>query len=108
MANEAKQVFNIHKTKIFERWLQSIKDKILKKAIEDRVLQAECGNLGKTKYERDGIFAMLSKGLGYRVYYFMHKNNVYILLCGGMKTTKRSQTHDVDQAVVLKSKIEKE
>jgi putative addiction module killer protein len=95
------------KTKTFRKWLKSLKDQTGKDRIIARIKQAEDGNLGLTKHEREGVHAMLFKTLGYRLYYFQVEKDIYHLLTGGKKNTKEEQTQDINKAVALKYYLER-
>jgi putative component of toxin-antitoxin plasmid stabilization module len=41
-----------------------------------------------TKHEREGVYAMVFKTLGCRLYYFQVGKDIYRLLTGGTKNTK--------------------
>jgi len=82
---------------IFDNWLDGLKDKIAKKAIDRKVLQMEDGNFGDHKFCRDGVSELrIHVGAGYRVYYSVSGNEIILLLCGG---DKRTQSKDIDKAV---------
>ncbi|MDY3331248.1 MAG: hypothetical protein SOX43_04740 [Pelistega sp.] len=51
-------MITLNKTKEFESWLHSVKDKIAKTRILSRLRNASLGNFGHTKSVGGGIFEM--------------------------------------------------
>lgn len=84
------------RTPEFDTWLKSLRDPIGKARIVSRIRSAEQGNFGDSEPVGDGVFEMrVHCGPGYRVYYSRKGDVIYLLLCGGNKTT---QTRDIKQA----------
>lgn len=80
-----------------------MKDSRGKVAITARIRRATFGNFGDHKFLRDGVFEMrVQVGAGYRAYYAKEAETVYLLLCGGDKST---QAKDINQAIKLWEKI---
>ncbi len=74
----------------YSDWLNNIKDKKAKAIVMARVDRMELGNLGDTKPVGDGVFELrIHYGPAYRVYYAQGGNRVYLLLCGGDKSTQK-------------------
>ena len=70
-----------------------------------RINRARLGNFGDTKYF-DGIGEMrVDFGPGYRVYFVKEGNTVYVLLCGGDKST---QSKDIKNAKELLSTLRRQ
>lgn len=83
------KVNKIQKTGLFTKWLLSLKDVQAKTAIIKRIERAEAGNFGDHKSVGNGLFEMrITVGLGYRVYYGKIGKTIYLLLCGGNKSTQ--------------------
>lgn len=96
----------ITRTKTFSAWLESLKDLKAQSKIMIRILQAIQGNFGDTKYLSDGVSEMrIHFGPGYRVYYAREDYVVYLLLCGGDKS---SQKRDIKTAIDMWKQIQKE
>lgn len=75
--------------KPYASWLASISDKKTRARIILRVDRMCLGNFGDTKPVGDGVYELrLSFGPGYRVYYAREEKVVYLLLCGGDKSSK--------------------
>ncbi len=84
------------RTPEFDTWLKSLRDPIGKARIVSRIRSAEQGNFGDSEPVGDGVFEMrVHCGPGYRVYYSRKGDVIYLLLCGGNKTT---QNRDIKQA----------
>ncbi|MDO5484074.1 MAG: type II toxin-antitoxin system RelE/ParE family toxin [Desulfovibrionaceae bacterium] len=84
-------MLTIVKTNIFSLWLESLKDRKAKIKILRRIERAEDGNLGDHKNVAGPIWEIrIDYGPGYRLYYAQTETAVYLLLCGGDKTTQKS------------------
>lgn len=87
------------RTPEFDRWLKALRDPIGKARIASRIRSAEQGNFGDCEPVGDGVWEMrIHCGPGYRVYYSRRGKVVYLLLCGGSKST---QNRDIKQAKAL-------
>lgn len=85
----------IKSTDVFDAWIAGLKDQVARAKILGRINRARLGNFGDTKYF-DGIGEMrVDFGPGYRVYFVKEGNTVYVLLCGGDKST---QSKDIKNA----------
>ncbi|KIA79038.1 addiction module protein [Chromobacterium piscinae] len=83
----------------FDAWLNQLRDPIAKARIAIRIRSAEQGNFGDCEPVGDGISEMrIHTGAGYRVYYTRRGKVVYVLLCGGDKS---SQKRDIQHAKAL-------
>ncbi|MDR3345761.1 MAG: type II toxin-antitoxin system RelE/ParE family toxin [Campylobacteraceae bacterium] len=94
------------KTKPFQKWFDSIKDKILKVAVRQKIERIEKdGYLGKTSPIGDGISEIKFKmGAGYRIYFNLYIEGSEVwLLSGGDKST---QQKDIDAAKELLKEIQ--
>jgi putative addiction module killer protein len=89
----------IRQTSEFKEWLLSLRDAKAKARIAARIARAASGNLGDSKPVGEGVSEMrIDYGPGYRVYYRRRGNTLVILLCGGDKSTQRS---DIRRALEL-------
>lgn len=94
------------KTEVFDKWLRKLKDKRAKAIIQvhlNRLIEEQFGKvkaIGESVYEKK-----VDYGPGYRVYFINHKQNLIILLCGGDKSTQKS---DINQAKSLATEVKKE
>lgn len=83
----------------FDTWLSKLRDPIAKARIAIRIRSAELGNFGDCEPVGDGVSEMrIHTGAGYRVYYTRRGQVVYLLLCGGNKS---SQQRDIKHAKTL-------
>jgi putative addiction module killer protein len=96
----------INQTDEFHDWLDSLKNKVGKGAIIGRINRARLGNFGDHKDLGDGVSEMrIDVGPGYRVYYGREGNVVYVLICGGDKS---SQDKDIKRAKAIWAQFKKE
>ena len=73
----------------YREWIDSLRDKLGKAYILDRIDRAEDGNLGKQRSVGGGVVEMkIDFGPGYRVYLGQDGEELIILLCGGDKSTQ--------------------
>lgn len=80
----------------YSNWLNSLKDLKGRTAVISHVDRMELGNFGDCKPVGDEIVELrIHFGPGYRVYYARDGKNIYLLLCGGNKS---SQKKDIKQA----------
>jgi putative addiction module killer protein len=81
----------------FQDWLDALRERMARVAIQRRVDRLATGNFGDHKFCRDGVWELrIDHGPGFRVYYAQAGKDIVLLLCGG---AKRSQAADIDQAV---------
>ena len=97
-------MYTLLTTPEFDNWLDGLKDKIAKARITARMVMAETGSFGDYKLLGGGVFEMrIDVGPGYRVYYTQRGKVVYLLLCGGDKST---QDRDIRKAAKLIKTLE--
>jgi putative addiction module killer protein len=90
----------------FNSWMSNLKDPKAKARIAARLVAAEMGNFGDTQMVGDRVSEMrIHTGPGYRVYYSRRDATVYLLLCGGDKS---SQWRDIKHARQILNTIERE
>ena len=78
------------RSSVFVEWLDSLKDEIGKARILHRLAQATLGNFGDSEPIGNGVSEMrVHYGPGYRVYFVRHGAAIYVLLCGGDKSTQK-------------------
>ena len=103
---ETPPVCKINCTEEFDRWLQDLTDLKVKAQILVRIRRAERGHFGDAKLLENGVFEMrIDCGPGYRVYYAREARMMYLLLCGGNKSTQQA---DIRHAGTLWTNIRKE
>lgn len=96
----------IIRTHEFDVWLKGLKDVTARLRIINRIMAAQEGHFGDCKPVGHCISEMrIFVGPGYRVYYTKRAEVVYLLLCGGNKST---QKRDIKLAKSILDEIEKE
>ena len=83
----------------FARWLDGLDDRRAGARILARLTSAEHGNFGDCEPVGEGVSEMrVHFGPGYRVYFTRSGQTVYVLLCGGDKS---SQRRDIERAKAM-------
>lgn len=91
------------RTQEFADWLSSLRDHVAQARILARIAAASAGNFGDCKPVGGGVTEMrVHAGAGYRVYFVREASVVYVLLCGGSKST---QERDIARAKDLAARI---
>ncbi|WP_414440975.1 type II toxin-antitoxin system RelE/ParE family toxin [Burkholderia sp. 22PA0106] len=81
----------------FTEWLSGLRDQRGRGRIATRLISAQLGNFGEYRVLAEGVCEMkIDVGPGYRVYYVRRGDVVYVLLCGGDKST---QDKDIRRAI---------
>lgn len=71
-------------------WLDGLKDNVGKARIISQVDRMELGIFGDSEPVGAGVSELrIHYGPGYRVYYAKEGKNIYLLLCGGDKSSQR-------------------
>ncbi|MEQ1605873.1 MAG: type II toxin-antitoxin system RelE/ParE family toxin [Pyrinomonadaceae bacterium] len=92
------------RTPEFDAWLAKLRDPIAKARIIARIRSAEAGNFGDCEPVGDGISEMrIHVGAGYRAYFCRRGSVIYLLLCGGDKST---QKRDIREAKRILKELE--
>ena len=92
------------RTEDFDDWLQALRDSVGKARILARLRSASLGNFGDCEPVGEGVSEMrIHAGPGYRVYFTRRGQTVYLLLCGGDKS---SQQKDIRRAKELAAQLE--
>jgi putative addiction module killer protein len=75
---------------LFKNWLVGLRDLQARARIRTRLNRVSLGNLGDYASIGDGVFELrIFYGPGYRVYYSRERDNVILLLLGGIKDTQK-------------------
>jgi putative addiction module killer protein len=97
-------MIEIRQTEIFAKWFANLRDRKAKARIQARIDRMEIGNFGDVAPVGQGVSEMrISYGPGYRVYFIQKATIVIIILCGGDKSTQRS---DIIKAKELANQLE--
>ena len=92
-------MFEIEKTDTFTDWFQNLTDIRAKARIEARIERARKGNFGNWSAEGGKVSAMvIDYGPGYRLYYTIRRKKIILLLCGGDKSTQKTdikKSHEI-------------
>jgi putative addiction module killer protein len=96
----------INSTEEFDQWIDGLADLKARAAVYLRIKRAEMGNFGEYKVLEDGISEMkVDVGQGYRVYFAREGRVVYLLLCGGNKSTQKA---DIKRAKTMWKAIQEQ
>jgi len=83
-------MYTILRSNVLAEWLDCLADERAKARIMARILSAEKGNFGDCAPVGVGISEMrVHFGPGYRLYYARRGRVMYLLLCGGDKSTQK-------------------
>ena len=95
-------MIEVRRTDEFRDWLKSLKDIRAAARVEIRIARVEAGNLGDVKFF-DGIGELrIDYGPGYRVYFVQRGKVLVILLCGGDKSSQKS---DIKKALAMAKEV---
>lgn len=82
-------MFTIRRTRDYADWIKTLKDFRAQARIADRVDRLAAGNPGDVRPVGEGVSELrINYGPGYRVYFVRDGLVVYVLLCGGDKSTQ--------------------
>ncbi|KQS99299.1 MULTISPECIES: type II toxin-antitoxin system RelE/ParE family toxin [unclassified Rhizobium] len=96
-------MFTIRRTRDYADWIKKLKDFRAQARIADRIDRLAAGNPGDVKPVGEGVSELrVNYGPGYRVYFIREGSVVYVLLCGGDKS---SQDKDIRLAKRLAQQL---
>jgi putative addiction module killer protein len=88
-----------HRSDEFDAWLAALKDTLGRARIVHRIRSAEHGNFGDCEPVGEGVSEMrIHFGPGYRIYFTLRSEVIYLLLLGGDKS---SQKRDIKRAIEM-------
>jgi putative addiction module killer protein len=94
----------LRQTAEFSGWLRRLRDRRVRARIASRIDRMAGGHLGDVRAVGDGVSELrIDYGPGYRVYFVRRGPTVYVLLCGGDKST---QDRDIRTAKRLAKDLE--
>lgn len=97
------RVIEVHKTEVFSRWLDGLRDLHARARVQARIERLIVGNPGDVKPIGEGVSELrIDYGPGYRVYFTRHGRELIILLAGGDKS---SQARDIKIALRMARQI---
>lgn len=98
------RMLEVRKTETFGAWIGALRDREARSRILVRIDRLATGNPGQHRVLGGGVSELkIDHGPGYRVYYHQRGTTVVILLCGGTKTTQRS---DIRTAQAMARQLE--
>lgn len=90
------------RTAEFDTWLRGVRDRVAQVRIAQRLDAAVVGHFGDCEPVGDGISEMrIHVGAGYRVYFARRATTVYVLFCGGDKSSQRRDIKHAKQILKL-------
>jgi putative addiction module killer protein len=94
------------RSSLFIDWIDGLSDDIAKARILNRLANAKLGHFGDCEPVGEGFSEMrIHAGAGYPVYFVRTGSVVYVLLCGGSKST---QKRDIATAKKLARELKKD
>jgi putative addiction module killer protein len=94
---------DVRQTAIFRDWHRNLRDRRAAARITSRIQRLANDYLGDVKSIGEGVSEMrIEYGPGYRIYFTRRGRTVYVLLCGGDKST---QNRDIRTARQLAKEI---
>ena len=92
-------MFEVRKTDLYAKWLDSLRDVRVRARVLVRVERLAAGNPGDVRPVGEGVSELrIDYGPGYRVYYKKQGRAIVVLLAGG---DKRTQSRDIETALRL-------
>jgi putative addiction module killer protein len=94
---------DVRQTATFRDWHRSLRDRRAAARIASRIERLESDQFGDVKSIGDGISELrIDYGPGYRIYFTRRGQAIYVLLCGGDKST---QPRDIRTAKRLAQEV---
>ena len=92
-------MFEVRKTDLYAKWLDSLRDVRVRARVLVRVERLAAGNPGDVRPVGEGVSELrIDYGPGYRVYFKKQGRAIVVLLAGG---DKRTQSRDIEKALRL-------
>lgn len=94
---------DVRQTAMFRNWHRGLRDRRAAARIASRIERLENDHVGDAKPVGGGVSELrIDYGPGYRIYFTRRGQTIYVLLCGGDKST---QTRDIKTAKRLAQEI---
>lgn len=98
-------MYEIRRSESFHAWFLNLIDGKARDRIAARIDRLAVGNPGDARPVGSGVSELrVDYGPGYRVYYKRTHRTVYLLLCGG---TKSSQAADIKRAIAMAADLKR-
>ncbi|MBS0357736.1 MAG: type II toxin-antitoxin system RelE/ParE family toxin [Proteobacteria bacterium] len=82
----------------FSDWFSSIKDRITRAQVKNRLNRASLGNYGDCEPVGNAVYELrIHYGAGYRIYFVEQEKTIILLLIGGSKKTQKSDIKKAKQ-----------
>lgn len=79
----------IKETKIFTKWFEKLKDKMLTMIISRAIHKLKLNNFSNCKSVGEGVHELkINFQKGYRIYFANIEGQIILLLCGGEKSSQ--------------------
>ncbi|MGI9249582.1 MAG: type II toxin-antitoxin system RelE/ParE family toxin [Pseudohongiellaceae bacterium] len=96
IVNIINEYTDVHGNSPYAEWLDNLSDKVAKTKIVNQVDRMVLGLFGDVESIGEGLSELrIHYGPGYRVYFGKQGKQIYLLLCGGDKST---QPKDIKKA----------
>lgn len=96
-------VYIVAKSRVYTEWFHGLRDQVAKGRITARIDRFAKGNPGDVRPVGQGVSEMrIDHGPGYRVYYKQTGDVIFLLLCGGDKST---QDRDIKTALRMAQEL---
>lgn len=96
-------MIEVRRTQVFSDWLNDLRDRSAMARIAARIDRLALGNPGETRALGEEVSEMkIDHGQGYRVYFTRRDRTVFILPCGGDKS---SQSRDIKRAKAMAKEV---
>jgi putative addiction module killer protein len=94
---------DVRQTAVFRDWHRRLRDRRAAARIASRIERLENDHAGDAKSVGDGVSELrIDHGPGYRIYFTRRGQTIYVLLCGGDKST---QARDIRTAKRLAQEV---
>jgi putative addiction module killer protein len=94
---------DVRQTAVFRDWHRRLRDRRAAARIASRIERLENDHVGDVRSIGDGVNELrIDHGPGYRIYFTRRGQTIYVLLCGGDKST---QARDIRTAKRLAQEV---
>ena len=94
---------DVRQTATFRNWHRGLRDRRAAARVTSRIERLADGHVGDVKFIAEGVSELrIDYGPGYRIYFTRRGTTIYLLLCGGDKST---QDRDIKTAKRLAKEV---